>query len=309
MQCILVAPRRTRRAETIHRCVERGCNQASTVIDRTAHMRRKRVWQSARQQLNHRNIVRQARIEHRTFHGTEESTHHTGGAFRPTRRGEKSFALGTGERFFAPTTPRCQKRRHRHFKQGLISREKMRFAISQHIQIRGIVADIGADVVQRPRIAHDDVVIVALPGRIAVQQFCDADFEPAHNRSNRTGCAAGAGGTGRYGRKIFHPYGMDGDNAMDVIRHNHPFVQRNLREMLWNIAPASGCNPPRIVQHHLSVDHRTEQRAILRNTDRHEINPAPRIIVSTQPDRTSVMDRWVVFMFRLFQWLSHSRDR
>lgn len=48
------------------------------------------------------------------------------------------------------------------------------------------------------------------------------------------------------------------------------------------------------VQRHVAVDHRAEEWAPVRHAQRHEVHPAPGIVMPAQPDRATVVYRRIV---------------
>jgi len=86
---------------------------------------------------------------------------------------------------------RREKRGHGQAQQRGVAEREARLAVACHIPVRGVVADVGADVRKGGGVADNDVVEVAVPRRDAAQVTRDADLEAAHNRAERAGGAMG----------------------------------------------------------------------------------------------------------------------
>jgi hypothetical protein len=89
------------------------------------------------------------------------------------------------------------------------------------------------------------------------------------------------------------PYGkitvFDPKYPMDMIRHNHEFVQFNVPEMFWNGVPAILHHHPNIIQPHPTINHIPKQTLPPPGTHRHEIPPGTNIIIIPQSHRPTPM--------------------
>ncbi len=79
---------------------------------------------------------------------------------------------------------------------------------------------------------------------------------------------------------IIRPYPSDPQNPVNVIRHDHKFVQFHQRKMIGNGAPTLLRHLPRIIQPHFRTCDFTKQAGASTGADGNEIRPSLRIVIS-----------------------------
>ena len=89
------------------------------------------------------------------------------------------------------------------------------------------------------------------------------------------------------------PYGaialMDDDDAVNVVRHEDEIIQRHVREVIWNGAPAGGnCLSEGIGDYH-ALENRAKQTLALVAAHGHEIHARVSVIISVQANRLPMM--------------------
>lgn len=76
---------------------------------------------------------------------------------------------------------------------------------------------------------------------------------------------------------------------MQVIRHDHVFIQQDVREMGWNFQPAITSDAPQGIQDRSTVDDFTKGRFVSGRGDGHEVRPGLGVIVALQADGTPAL--------------------
>ena len=87
----------------------------------------------------------------------------------------------------------------------------------------------------------------------------------------------------------------DGHNPVDMIRHDHEFIQINMGTMTCNVRPTLFHHASRGVQPHFPVHHVAEQTGPALGANRYKIGTGLRIIVPFQADGPATVAVLIVF--------------
>jgi hypothetical protein len=159
-----------------------------------------------------------------------------------------------------------------------------------------IIDDILPNTFQRFLVADNMIVEPALPGKIGITRrpysFRADRFDLAHDRAHRSGhqplphCRDAPPGRlyrpGRlYGVRCVH----DDDNTVQVVGHDHPFIQNHVGSHLRRSAPFLGHNLPGGGQDHFAIRHVAEKGDVIPGAHGHKIPAGCTVIPAGQPRR------------------------
>jgi len=95
---------------------------------------------------------------------------------------------------------------------------------------------------------------------------------------------------------------------MHMVGHHHECVYPNVCEMFRNAGPTFARDFARSIWYHFAGADTTKQ--VGGRTDRNEVRPGARIVVTTQPERAPVhRDAWMPCFFHLDMLWSAARAR
>jgi len=162
------------------------------------------------------------------------------------------------------------------------------YVVGPHLRI---VLDVVPDGIKSPAIAYDVLIEIALPddrGVCAAENvyaFGGHSLECADQATERfafgDGCSRGGSRTKPtiICASVVVFVGDDND-AVQVIGHDNPGVQTNIRVLIGQPIPRVGDDLPEFIQTHFAVDDFTEQRSAILSARGDEIGASLTIVVS-----------------------------
>ncbi len=86
-------------------------------------------------------------------------------------------------------------------------------------------------------------------------------------------------------RPIIH----DPNDSVDMVRHDHKFIQPDMGQMIGQVVPCEMHHFPQFIQHHPTIHHLAKQTFPVLRANGDEIRPRLCVIVPLQPDGTAVV--------------------
>ena len=83
---------------------------------------------------------------------------------------------------------------------------------------------------------------------------------------------------------------MDGENPVNVIRHDDKGIQSNLRKVRGDFNPAAMSNFSKMIEVHARAVHASEKAAFLECANCHKILTEPRVVEAGETNRATIRE-------------------